>query len=195
MHTGRGDLARLVDESAITARGEVEALTRLVNAFNEMARLPDPELAPHRLQDTWARAAAPFHDRLTLADEGLEALPVLLYDDAQMRRTLHNLLRNAAEAGAKHARLTAAPAARGFRLTLRDDGPGIAPDDLDHLFEPYFTRKEGGTGLGLAIVYKICADHGWTVTATSPVDPSAAEGSRGAAFTLGIPAQSIAPSA
>lgn len=195
MHTGRGDLARLVDESATTVRGEVEALTRLVNAFNEMARLPDPELAPHRLHDTWTRAAAPFQDRLTLADEGLEALPVLLYDDDQMRRTLHNLLRNAAEAGAKHARLTAAPAVRGFRLTLRDDGPGIAPADLEHLFEPYFTRKEGGTGLGLAIVYKICADHGWTVTAASPADPSAAEGSRGAVFTLGIPAQSIAPSA
>jgi len=195
MHTGRGDLARLVDESATTVRGEVEALTRLVNAFNEMARLPDPEMAPHRLHDTWMRAAAPFRERLTLADEGLEAVPMLLYDDDQMRRTLHNLLRNAAEAGAKHARLSAAVSPRGFRLTLRDDGPGIAPADLEHLFEPYFTRKEGGTGLGLAIVYKICADHGWTVTAASPADPSASEGSRGAAFTLGIPAQSIAPSA
>jgi nitrogen fixation/metabolism regulation signal transduction histidine kinase len=195
MHTGRGDLARLVDESAATVRTEVEALTRLVNAFNEMARLPDPELGTHRLHETWARAAAPFRDRLQVESQGLEALPALLYDEDQLRRALHNLLRNAAEAGAKGVQCTALPAVRGFRVTLRDDGPGIAPADLEHLFEPYFTRKEGGTGLGLAIVYKICADHGWTVTAASPVDPNAAEGSRGAAFTLGIPPQSIAPSA
>ena len=195
MHTGRGDLVRLVDESAATVRVEVEALTRLVNAFNEMARLPDPELGTHRLHDTWARAAAPFRDRLQVASTGLEALPPLLYDEDQMRRALHNLLRNAAEAGAKNVLCSALPGVRGFRVTLRDDGSGIAPADLEHLFEPYFTRKEGGTGLGLAIVFKICADHGWTVTAVSPADPNAAEGSRGAAFTLGIPPQSIAPSA
>jgi signal transduction histidine kinase len=195
MQTGRGDLARLVDESAATVRGEVEALTRLVSSFNEMARLPDPELATHHFHRTWERAALPFRDRLQVEAGGLEALPPLLYDEDQLRRALHNLLRNAAEAGAKRVWCTVLPAARGFRVTLRDDGPGIATEDLEHLFEPYFTRKEGGTGLGLAIVFKICADHGWTVTAASPADPQATEGARGAAFTLGIPPHSIAPTA
>ena len=46
--TGKGDLRALVDESVTTVRSEVEALTRLVNAFNEMARLPDPEPTPQQ---------------------------------------------------------------------------------------------------------------------------------------------------
>jgi signal transduction histidine kinase len=147
------------------------------------------------LHETWERAVVPFRDRLQVEAEGLDALPPLLYDEDQVRRALHNLLRNAAEAGAGRVRCTALPAVRGFRVLLRDDGPGIASEDLEHLFEPYFTRKEGGTGLGLAIVFKICADHGWTVTATSPADPPATGGARGAAFTIGIPPHSIAPTA
>jgi two-component system nitrogen regulation sensor histidine kinase NtrY len=194
LHTGRGDLPALVDESAITVRGEVEALTRLVNAFNEMAILPDPEPAPHRLEETWERAAAPFRDTIELAAEGLEGIPALLYDGDQVRRALHNLLLNAQEAGARRVWAVARPAARGWELEIRDDGPGIAPGDLERVFEPYFTRKLEGTGLGLAIVYKICSDHGWSVAARSPVDtPPAPAPGHGTAFVIGIPARAAAP--
>ena len=191
LHTGKGDLRALVDESATTVRGEVEALTRLVNAFNEMARLPDPELAPHRLAETWERAAAPFRDVLALSATGLEALPRLLYDDDQLRRALHNLLLNAQEAGAGSVAMRAQPAARGWDVTLADDGPGVAPDDQGRIFEPYFTRKPEGTGLGLAIVYKICTDHGWAVTARSPAGAGGVAGATapGTLFAIAIPAR------
>jgi signal transduction histidine kinase len=196
LHTGKGDLRTLVDESTSTVRGEVESLTRLVNAFNEMARLPEPEVAPQKLAETWERATVPFRETLTLRTTALDTLPRLLYDEDQVRKALHNLLLNAQEAGATRVDLEAEAVHRGWQLVLADDGPGVAPEDLERLFEPYFTRKPEGTGLGLAIVYKICTDHGWTVTARSPASTggSAETGSQpGTAFVITIPARAAAP--
>lgn len=195
LETGRGDLKTLVAESATMVRGEVEALTRLVNAFNEMARLPEPEPIPRPLSETWERAAAPFRDQMHVETNGIDALPVILHDGDQIRRVLHNLLLNASEAGARTVRVNAMAAPRGYYLEVRDDGPGVAEEDLGRLFEPYFTRKGSGTGLGLAIVYKICADHGWTVAASSPADASAPAGRRGTVFTISIPTSSVATDA
>jgi signal transduction histidine kinase len=54
-------------------------------------------------------------------------------------------------------------------LIVADNGCGMPPDVLEHLFEPFFTRKRGGqgTGLGLSITYRIIADHGGRITAHS----------------------------
>ncbi len=190
VHTGRGNLETLVDESVTMVRGEVEGLRRLVNSFNEFARLPEPEMAPHRLEETWERVAAAFEPPPQLESQGLESLPTLRYDEDQIRRALHNLVRNAAEAGAERVLLSAGRVPTGFELRLHDDGPGIPAEDLPQVFEPYFTRKSEGTGLGLAIVYKICTDHGWTVSVQSPLG-SQADGRRGTAFTIRIPASAV----
>src|SRR5262249_57924227 len=168
-------------------------LTRLVNAFNEMARLPDPEPSAHLMAETWERAAAPFRDQIRLDGEGLADRPILHYDGDQMRRALHNLVLNAREAGATRVRARARAAVRGWELAIEDNGPGVAGPDQERVFEPYFTRKLEGTGLGLAIVYKICTDHGWSVSVRSPVDTSPTPpAGPGTAFLIGIPAHAAA---
>ena len=68
----------------------------------------------------------------------------------------------------------------GIRLTVRDNGPGVAPENHERIFRPFFTTRERGTGLGLANVRKIIEAHGGTVELES------APG-RGAAFTVLLP--------
>jgi PAS domain S-box-containing protein len=72
-------------------------------------------------------------------------------------------------------------------LTIRDSGPGIAPDVLPRIFDPFFTTKEvgQGSGLGLAISYGIIHEHGGTITAAA----AAPEG--GALFQIELPAADL----
>ncbi len=86
-------------------------------------------------------------------------------DAAFLRPALQNLLRNAAEAvagrpGAQvHLRLERAPAAAECVIAVSDNGPGIDPRNLPHLFTPFFTTKERGSGLGLPLARKAILAH------------------------------------
>lgn len=86
-----------------------------------------------------------------------------------------NLLLNGAEAmdegGAIAVRYGPPPAgsdAKQFHLVVRDGGPGIAPQVLDRIFNPFFTTKETGTGLGLSIVHRVVEAHDGTIVVTNP---------------------------
>jgi CheY-like chemotaxis protein len=76
-------------------------------------------------------------------------------------------------------------AGRYVVLTVADNGPGIAEEDLDHIFEPFYTRKvmgTSGTGLGLTVVWNTVEDHGGTISVESS--------DRGTVFRLYFPATS-----
>jgi signal transduction histidine kinase len=72
-------------------------------------------------------------------------------------------------------------AAEWVEITVTDAGVGIAPEDLERVFEPFFTSKPGGTGLGLAISREIAVEHGGTLACESSLG-------RGATFRLVLPA-------
>jgi two-component system sensor histidine kinase PilS (NtrC family) len=92
-------------------------------------------------------------------------------DPAQLRQVVWNLLRNAAEAmpDGGEVRIELADAGGWAELRVIDEGVGIAPEDQEHLFEPFYTTKAGGSGLGLATVHRVVSEHGGTIGVTSSV--------------------------
>jgi two-component system sensor histidine kinase PilS (NtrC family) len=87
-------------------------------------------------------------------------------DPAKLRQVLWNLVRNAADAGAKSVRVEART---GTTIAIIDDGWGMAKDVVARMFDPFFTTKPKGTGLGLAICYAIVAEHNGRIEVTSEV--------------------------
>jgi len=117
---------------------------------------------------------------VTLDDD----LPMLKFDWEQIKRVLVNLLDNAVQAMNQKGRvwLTTQYDTKRRRavVSIADEGTGIAPEDQEKLFVPYFTRKKTGTGLGLAIVRRIITDHEGQISAGNNQP-------HGAVFTFELP--------
>jgi len=110
---------------------------------------------------------------------------IIRHDPELLHQALVNLLRNAADAMPEGGTVTlgAAPAdgdAQSTNLVVRDTGPGISQDEVDRLFNPFFTTRATGTGLGLAIVHRIVDAHGGSIVVHN--DPDG-----GAVFTITLP--------
>ncbi len=107
-------------------------------------------------------------------------------DPDLLHQALLNTIRNAVEAMAagrnRVLTLAARPEDGQVVLTVRDTGPGIGADDIDRLFNPFFTTRNTGTGLGLAIVHRIVDAHGGTISLHND---------GGAVFELRVPAVSL----
>lgn len=92
-------------------------------------------------------------------------LPVILADDQMLRQALFNLLLNAVQAVERGGEIdvSARTHAGSVTLEIRDNGPGVSPDQRAEIFKPYFTTHQKGTGLGLAVVQQIVLAHGWEI--------------------------------
>jgi len=192
---GQAELLEILD-------GESQRIEQMARDFSSLGRLPEgpPALVDiGELLDGLARSTLPAGAQARVERNG--ATPMVLGHYEPLRRAFQNLLLNAVDAvgtpagaGAQGNRgspdagasitLTLAPgelAGRpAVRVAITDRGPGIAPESLGRVFEPYFTTKAHGTGLGLAIVRQTVLDHGGTITASN------APGG-GAVFTVTLP--------
>jgi signal transduction histidine kinase len=91
---------------------------------------------------------------------------------AELKQVLLNLLINASEADARQVMARLQRTENSARIEISDDGHGMTPSTLEHIFEPFFTEKRGtterpGTGLGLSISHAIIQNHGGRLTASS----------------------------
>jgi signal transduction histidine kinase len=97
------------------------------------------------------------------------AVPEFSFDPDQLRRVLVNLFENAVsvtpEGGTCAVRVKLERDGGDAVLTFADNGPGIPPEHLDKIFEPYFTTRREGTGLGLAMTKQIVLLHGGSIEA------------------------------
>ncbi len=116
-------------------------------------------------------------------------LPVISLDAVKIRQTLLNLLKNAKDAVLSRSdsihpmiTLNTEYIHDTIRISIKDNGCGIASRELASIFEPFITYKESGTGLGLAIARRIIKAHGGSIYAESTLG-------EGSAFTVTLPVQ------
>lgn len=119
---------------------------------------------------------------LHIAAAGPDNIAVSI-DPTRFQRVIDNIINNAREAltPGDELRLRWSLTDRGVSIFISDNGPGIAPEILPTIFDPFVTKgKEGGTGLGLAIARKIVEDHGATIQVES-------ETGKGTVFKIELP--------
>jgi two-component system, NtrC family, nitrogen regulation sensor histidine kinase GlnL len=182
-----------VEYTAVMIR-EIDRLSGLLGQLLQLAAGPRLELQQVNVHKVLTevllleREAAPSGAKiLTHFDP---SLPVVSGDEAQLAQVFRNLIKNGLQAlvGCRGGMLTistrmatdfhlvrleeqpgrkAARRGRFLSIDFADNGPGIPPERLPHLFTPFFTTKSRGTGLGLAVSQRIIAQHGGTIRVES----------------------------
>src|SRR5437870_771468 len=182
-------VATVIEECVAAIVEEVSSLKHLVDEFVRFARLPAVSRVPNRMKELVDRTLALYEgrlDKVKVVVEVSEDLPLILMDSLQMKRVLVNLLDNALDALAGEPiqeltiRCELARDETMARLTIADTGRGIASEDRERLFTPYFSTRKICPGLGLAISSRIVADHGGYIG----VEPNSPKGTR---FILELP--------
>ena len=140
-----------------------EGLSRFMNAYAQLARLPAPKFQPVNVS-SWVRRVAGLEPRVAvqvLAGPDLE----IQADPDQLEQMLINLVRNAADATLETGggvRVTWQRSDGVLEVRVRDEGPGIP--NLTNIFVPFFTTKPGGSGIGLVLCRQIAEGHGGALT-------------------------------
>jgi len=177
-------------------RQQLDRLTHLMNDLLEYGKATGLRLGHGRFEDVVEHAlaaCAPLVARAHVAvgTQIAPGLPELRMDARRISQVLRNLLENALQHSPPggtvnlRAELSSDAAGSWLECSIEDEGPGFQPQDLPHLFEPFFTRRHGGTGLGLSIVQRIVSDHGGSIEASN-------RETGGARFRLRLPAPAAA---
>jgi len=169
---------------------EVDRLNRVITQLLEFARPPVVQKKRASLQSL-IQHSLKMIERQASAKQ-IRVLPHLPseirevnLDPDGINQVLLNLYLNAVEAmdpgGTLSVSLSVDDGSAWVKIMVSDTGSGIRKEDLEHIFDPYFTTKQTGTGLGLAIVHKIIEAHGGEVRVESEIG-------RGTSVTVLIPA-------
>ncbi|MEX0842977.1 MAG: HAMP domain-containing sensor histidine kinase [Gemmatimonadota bacterium] len=163
----REERLRLLDR----VRREVEGLNAIINNFLTFAKPLHSERRLHDLRDPLQEAAEILS--LQLEEKGVSLVmhlpdePLMARADTDhVKRVALNLMQNAAQAGTQ-VRVAAWWRNGEAVVSVQDDGPGVASELRDRIFQPFVTDKEQGAGLGLAIVHRVLESNGGRVELVS----------------------------
>lgn len=178
-------------------QGEVDRLKAITEEYLRYARMPNPDIAEVEpgvlLQEFLSFLTHELSDaEITVVGHGLSphegggAAPIYA-DRDQLRQALMNVARNAIEAlrtcdGPRRLEVSLKDDGHEVMIAIGDNGPGIDPELMDRLFEPFVTSKPGGTGLGLSLTHQIISAHGGRIAVQSPLDDGG-----GVRFELFVP--------
>ncbi len=179
----KSELKELVDVS----RKEVGRLDTIIRQFLKALRPSLPERKPHKLailvEETLEVMKHEIIDRRMLVETDFpEDIPAVAVDDTQVKQVFFNVIKNALQAMEDGGilKLETQLFDRYVSVVVEDNGPGIDPDKLGAIYEPFHTTKSEGSGLGMMIVQRIMRDHGGEIEINS-------EPARGTRLTLRFP--------
>ena len=164
---------------------EVDRICGLINDLLSFARPSRPNIAEENMNDVVDGIARILETEAK--EKGVEIardfalnLPKVWIDREQMKQVFMNLILNAIQAMREGgsifistrliSRDEAGHSGQFVQVEVRDTGIGIPAENLDHIFDPFFTSKDEGSGLGLSISHQIVQEHGGYVTVESKVD-------------------------
>ena len=154
---------------------ETERCSAIVRNLLDFARQRPPTLKDLDLSGVLEEALSLLAHRLQMQNvalvKDLPPLPHVRADFGQMRQAFVNVALNAAEAMSQGGTLTVRSRVAGAMVEIEftDTGPGIPPEHLSRILDPFFTTKEKGTGLGLSVVYGLIERHGGKLDISSRV--------------------------
>lgn len=156
------------------ARAEVKRLDDIVTRFLQATRPLKPRFLEgdiHKVLDDTIELLSPElkKNKIIVERDYNSDVPRIYIDHLQMRQAFINIIKNAIEAMTKNGRLVIRTALEDSRIKISftDNGIGIPEDELDKIFEPYYSTKREGSGLGLVIVHRVIRDHGGTIEVKS----------------------------
>lgn len=168
---------------------ESARLRKLVTTLLECARPRAPQMQPYNIHHLISRtidllATQTHHKKIDIQQQFQATDPVIVCDHELLTQVFLNLLLNAIQILPEKGiiRIQTVSFTSYFSIEIADNGQGIASADFVHLFDPFFTKREGGVGLGLTVTQQIITAHQGKITA-KPSDWG------GACFVLHLPIQ------
>lgn len=168
------------------ALAEIERVERLIAALLNFASPPKARFREGDLnrvvQDTLLLLRRECEKKGVKLLFAAGEVPPFRFDIEKIKQALLNLVKNALDVLAQGGTIEVSTAVQEgtATITVADNGPGIANDDLPLIFEPFFTRKGAGTGLGLSITQRIVEEHHGRISVES-------EEGRGTTFSVALP--------
>jgi two-component system, sporulation sensor kinase E len=178
-----------VHEGAEVIKHEIDRLDRVIKALLDFGRPAAPSMRTvdvQRVLEEVVLFTRKFADRnrVGIVEEYGDEVPEVMADPEQLKQVFVNLISNAVQSMSEDGgTLTVTVGYEDDFVFTRfaDTGPGIAPESIGKVFDPFFSTRDDGTGLGLTIVHRIVDEHGGHIEVTS--DPGT-----GTAFTVHLPA-------
>jgi signal transduction histidine kinase len=169
------------------AKGEIHRLDYIVTQFLQALRPTPPQLKPGSLNEVVEKTVELMRPELENRALNVKIklnprLPLAPVDRTQIQQVLVNLIKNAMQAMTRGGTLAlqTGEGSDGVWVSVADTGGGIPQEQINRIFEPFYTTKKKGSGLGLMIVQRIVRAHGGRIDLESHVG-------RGTTFRIWLP--------
>ena len=181
------ETAQRLEKYLAVAKGEITRLDYIISQFLQAIRPSVPQMRLASLNDVVKETLELLRPEIenrgvTIREKLARQLPSSPMDPAQIKQALVNLIKNALQAMTRGGVLNVQtdPGVDGVVVSVADTGGGIPQEQINRIFEPFYTTKKKGTGLGLMIVQRIVRDHNGRIDLESHVG-------KGTVFRIWLP--------